>query len=215
MDKIGHRDNRIRWIVIGGALLCFAYLAFRISSGTEPAFDIAIRNWVYDHRTPFLNGIFIPVTYMGNWQTIVILGAGLLLVPATRKNIGVPFAVISLSSTVVYKLIKSLFMRPRPELAVRLIEQGGWSFPSGHSMNCIVCYGLLIYLVRRYCKNRRAANGLTALFSLLIGLIGISRVYVGVHFPTDVLGGWSLGAAFLMAAIMILEKLRGKDNDCK
>lgn len=213
MEKIEHRNNRTKWIIIGGALLCFACLAFRISSGGEPVFDTAVRNWVYDHRTPFLNSVFIPITYTGNWQTIVLLGVVLLAIPAVRKNIGIPFAVISLSSTVFYKIVKEFFTRERPELAVRLIEQGGWSFPSGHSMNCMVCYGLLIVLVQRYCKNRRLANGLTVLLALLIVLIGVSRVYVGVHFPTDVLGGWSLGIAFLTLALIVLEKVRGRSHD--
>lgn len=95
-------------------------------------------------------------------------------------------------------------------MEVRLIPQGGYSFPSGHSMNCIVCYGILIYLIRRYCPNKKAANILTVLLGLLIIGIGTSRVYVGVHFPTDVLGGWSLGLAFLLVSIIMLEKIRGE-----
>lgn len=193
--------------------MCFACIAFLMNADYTSQFDDTIRYWVYGHRTPFLSAVMIPITYAGNWQSVVAIGLCLLLVPKTRKHIGVPFAVISLSSTVIYKAVKSLFERPRPELAVRLIEQGGFSFPSGHSMNCIVCYGLLIYLVRRYCPNRKAANALTVFFGALILLIGISRVYVGVHFPTDVLGGWSLGLAFLLTAITILEKMGGREHD--
>ncbi|MGN0658257.1 MAG: phosphatase PAP2 family protein [Emergencia sp.] len=204
------------WILAGGALLCFAYIAVQVylslKAGTEPAFDDCVRHWIYARRTPLLNGFFTAVTYLGNWQTITLLAVVLLAVPGSRKKIGLPFAVTSIASTLLYKLVKSAFQRPRPELAVRLIEQGGWSFPSGHSMNCIVCYGMLIYLIRRYCPNRRLADFLTAALSLLIFLIGFSRIYVGVHFPTDVLAGWSLGLSFLTAAVIIFEKIRGKEK---
>lgn len=207
------KKNSWRWTIIGGALLCFACIAYWVSSAETLYFDTAIREWVYSCRNGLLNAIFIPVTYMGNWQTITLLALILLAVPAVRYRIGLPFAVISLASTGIYKLVKELFQRPRPELAVRLIEQGGYSFPSGHSMNCIVCYGILIYLLRRYCPNKQTANVLTVLLSLLILLIGFSRVYVGVHFPTDILGRWSLGSAFLFLCIMILERIRGDRDD--
>ncbi len=205
-----NEKNFIRWIIIGGALICFGFIAWQILQNPVIPFDEAVRHWVYDHRSPALSGYFIPVTYVGNWQTITVLAAILLLLPATRKKVGVPFALISLSSTVIYKVVKGIFERPRPELDVRLIPQGGFSFPSGHSMNCMVCFGLLIYLIGRYCPNKKAANTLTVLLTILILSIGISRVYVGVHFPTDVLGGWSLGLAFLLSSIIMLEKIRGE-----
>lgn len=200
----------IKWIVMGCALICFGIIASQIVQNPVISFDETIRFWVYEQRNPWLSAIFIPITYMGNWQTITVLAAILLALPKTRKDIGLPFAMVSLSSTVIYKAVKGIFERPRPELDVRLIPQGGFSFPSGHSMNCIVCFGILIYLIRRYCPNRKIANILTAGLTLLIIGIGTSRVYVGVHFPTDVLGGWSLGLAFLMGSILILEKIRGE-----
>lgn len=204
------KRNYIRWTVMGCALICFGLIASQIVQNPVISFDENLRYWVYEQRSPFLSAIFIPITYMGNWQSITILAAILLAIPKTRREIGLPFAVISLSSTIVYKIVKGIFERPRPELDVRLIPQGGFSFPSGHSMNCIVCFGILIYLIRRYSSNRRLANILTVLLAILIIGIGSSRVYVGVHFPTDVLGGWSLGLAFLMGSILILEKIRGE-----
>ncbi len=218
-QKAGKRDYRNRnrmyvvWIIIGGALLCFAYVAYGIASGGVIAFDDRITQWVYDHRTPLLNSIWIPITYLGNWQTVTLLGILLLICRGTRRNIGIPFAVISLSSTILYKVVKSVFERPRPDVAVRIIEQGGFSFPSGHSMNGIVCFGILIYLIRRYCRNRKLADGLTVFLIILITAIGFSRVYVGVHYPTDIMGGWSLGTAYLLTVICIFEKIRGKEND--
>lgn len=213
MERIDREKLVLRSVIIGGALICFAYLAYMISNYDVLGIDTVIREWAYEQRTPVLNRILIGITYLGNWQTIVSLGLVLLAYPGTRKNIGLPFAVTAASSTVIYKVAKSIFQRPRPELAVRIIKEGGYSFPSGHSMNCLVIYGMLIYLTRRYCRNKRIANIITVALSLLILAIGCSRVYVGVHFPTDILGGWSLGIAVLTAAIIIFERIRGGKND--
>lgn len=213
MERIDREKFVLRSVMIGGALICFAYLACMISNYDILGFDTVIREWAYEQRTPVLNRILIGITYLGNWQTIVTLGLILLVYPDTRKNIGLPFAVTAVSATVIYKVAKSIFQRPRPDLAVRIIKESGYSFPSGHSMNCLVIYGMLIYLTRRYCRNKRIANIITAVLSLLILVIGCSRVYVGVHFPTDILGGWSLGIAVLTAAIIIFERTRGGKND--
>ena len=194
MERIDREKFILRSIIIGGALICFAYIAYTISSYDVLTFDIVIREWAYAQRSPVLNKILIGITYLGNWQTIVTLGFVLLVHPGTRQKIGLPFAITAASSTIIYKVAKSIFQ-------------------SGHSMNCIVIYGILIYLTRRYCRNRMAANLITVLLSLLIVAIGCSRVYVGVHYPTDILGGWSLGIAVLTAAIIIIEQIRGREYD--
>ena len=87
-----------------------------------------------------------------------------------------------------------------------MIEEGGYSFTSGHSITSMVVFGLLIYLVRKYVRNRKAANILTAALAVPWIFIGLSRIYMGVHFPSDVLAGWALGAAVLVGIIVIVEK---------
>ena len=129
---------------------------------------------------------------MGNSMTIISVIAVLLLVPATRKNIGLPICISGSIVVAFYKVLKISFARPRPEEIYHIIRQGGFSFPSGHSMNGIFCYGMMIFLIRRHCKDRTTANILTAVLSLLIVSIGFSRIYVGVHYPSDVIGGFSV-----------------------
>lgn len=213
MNQTDSKTNFLRLVIIGGALICFAFIAYAVSSKDVLTFDTVIREWVYERRSPVLNAVFITITYMGNWQTVIGVGLIMLILPRLRKPIGVPLTAAAIGSTVIYKAAKMIFQRPRPDIAVRLITEGGYSFPSGHSMNCIVFYGMLIYLVRKYCHNKKIADVLTALLTLLIAGIGFSRIYVGVHFPTDVLGGWSLGIAVLVTEIIILEKIRGKRDD--
>lgn len=161
--------------------------------------------WVIDQRREIYNKVFITITYMGNWQTVTALAIILLIVPLTRRKIGLPFAVSTIISSVLYKLLKDVFKRMRPLQELHLVNERDFSFPSGHSMNCIVAYGILIYLIRKYCPNRLAANILTVFLTLLIIGIGSSRVYVGVHYPTDVIGGWAAGLAFLMIVIRVME----------
>lgn len=198
-----------RTAIIFISLAVFAIIAASVASHDYLSFDTVIRNWVYSRRTDALNSIIIPITYSGNVQTVFALGVILMLWKKTRKTFGIPFAIVSISSSVCYKVVKAFFKRPRPDVAVHLIKQGGYSFPSGHSMNCLVCYGFLIYLINIHCKNRKLARILTILLTLQIICIGLSRVYVGVHFPTDILGGWSLGLAFLTVSIIIYERVRG------
>lgn len=209
MGKI-KQENKKRLMIMGGALICFALIAYFVTADCTAGFDHPVREWIYGLRGPVQNALLITITYLGNWQSITLLALVLLALPKTRREIGLPFAGVSIASTIIYKLVKECFQRPRPDLAVRIIEQGGYSFPSGHSMNGLVCFGILIYLLRRYCKDRKTADRLTALLVVLIIAIGFSRVYVGVHFPTDILGGWSLGLAVLMATMMILEKINEK-----
>lgn len=170
------------------------------------AFDDSIQSLVFSLRSDFLTRFFKMVTYSANWQTIVIFCAVFLTIKRTRIRIGVPLSFASLISTVIYKCAKMVYARPRPEIGFHLIEQSGLSFPSGHSMTGLVFYGLLIYLVAEYVKENRAQKALISLLAVLIVLIGFSRVYLGVHYPTDVIAGWFLGTSILVSAIILLEK---------
>lgn len=200
-----------RLILIGGFLTVFAFLAYEVATHEFLNFDTVIRTWVYERRSDGLSSIVIPITYSGNVQAVVAVGIFLLLWKKTRMTYGIPFACVSLCSSATYKIAKGVFQRPRPDVALHLIKEGGYSFPSGHSMNCLVCYGLLVYLINRHCTNRKLAKGLSWFLTILIICIGLSRIYVGVHFPTDVLGGWSLGIVFLTVSVMIIERIEKND----
>ena len=170
------------------------------------AFDDSIQSFVFSMHRDFLTGFFKIVTYSANWQSIVIFCAVFLTMKRTRIRIGVPISFASAISTMLYKWAKLFYARPRPEMGFHLIEQGGLSFPSGHSMTGLVFYGLLIYFIAEYGKENRAQKALMNLMFVLIVLIGFSRVYLGVHYPTDVLAGWFLGVSILVSTIILLEK---------
>lgn len=193
-------------IAVLGAV-AFGLIAWQVTAGNTTAFDTAVDQWFYSLRNGATKGILVPVTYLGNAASIVMIMLALLLIPKTRKPIGLPSAITGIVVLLIYKVLKNTFARPRPEEMWHIIEQGGFSFPSGHSLNGLVCYGMIIFCVRRCCRDRVTANWITGLLTLLIVLIGISRIFVGVHYVTDVLAGWSLGLCFLMIATICMDKL--------
>lgn len=195
-----------RGVIFAAGLVLFVLLTILIVTGNLQWFDDPIREWVYSIRNPALTEVLKVITYMGNWQTITLLCIVLLLFRKTRLRYGVPVSAGAIFVTIFNRIIKLIFKRPRPEESLHLIEEGGYSFTSGHSITSMVVFGLLIYLVRKYVKNRKAANILTAALAVPWIFIGLSRIYMGVHFPSDVLAGWALGAAVLVGIIVIVEK---------
>ena len=203
---------KIYGLIVFIATLVFIGVAVGVQTGYLDGFDDAVRYRVYSMRSDKLTVFWRLITHSGDRYVVIILGIILLLIKSLREKYGVKFAIATLSSTALYQIMKYIFQRPRPDLALRLIEQGGYSFPSGHSMNCLVSYGILIYLLLRYCENRRLAKLLSFGLGLLTILIGFSRVYVGVHYPTDIIGGWSLGIAVLVAMIYAFEKFDSRSE---
>lgn len=195
-----------RGVIFAAGLVLFVLLAILMVTGNLQWFDDPIREWVYSIRNPALTEVLKVITYMGNWQTITLLCIVLLLFRKTRLRYGVPVSAGAIFVTIFNRIIKLIFKRPRPEESLHLIEEGGYSFTSGHSITSMVVFGLLIYLVRKYVRNRKAANILTAALAVPWIFIGLSRIYMGVHFPSDVLAGWALGAAVLVGITVIVEK---------
>lgn len=195
--------------ILGGAvgIIGFCILLYFVMTGGAEVFDDAIRKFFYSMREDHLTSGVKILTYMGNWQTIVVLCVGLLLFRKTRSTYGVPVSVGAVMVTVLNKALKHIVERSRPDDVMHLVNEGGFSFPSGHSITSIFVYGMLIYLIRRNVKNRKTANVLTIILLIPAIFIGISRIYLGVHYPTDVLAGWCLGIAVLLWMAKALEIL--------
>ena len=168
--------------------------------------DLSIQKAFFSLRGSVLNPIVIAITHLSDTVTIVAFCAVLLVLP-NRKQYGVPLSLAALGGLAFYKPMKHIFLRARPDAALHLVEQGGFSFPSGHSVTSVIFYGLSIYLLNKHCKNQRLRKVLTAICGFLALAIGPSRIYVGVHWPTDVLAGWCIGGVVLLVSICILERI--------
>lgn len=201
------KQNRISRIsIITTCLTVFFALWLMVEMDHASVIDDPIRNAVFAIRSPWLTPIMKTITYLGNWQTITIICLILLIIKKTRITYGVPLSIGALFVSLANKGIKAVVMRPRPDEAFFLIEQGGWSFPSGHAITSMFFFGMLIWLIQRNVQNRKLANILTVVFAFPMILIGISRVYLGVHYPTDVLAGWCLGVVVIIVMTAIIKR---------
>ena len=130
--------------------------------------------------------------------SIILLTVLLIIVVKGKRN-KILILINVIVTTLLNQLLKNVFQRGRPIDSI--IEESGYSFPSGHSMVSMAFYGFLIYLV--YKSNIKYKGLIVGLLSVLIVLIGISRIYLGVHYPTDVIGGFTLSLSYLLLFIDI------------
>ena len=192
--------------LISAAIAAFAVF-IAVTSAVVAAdawiFDDPVRFFIYDLRADWLTPAVKVITYMGNWQSITLLCIILLCFRQSRIKYGLPVSAGAVSVTILNKIIKSVVERPRPDDIIHLVNAGGFSFPSGHSITSMFVFGMLIYLVRTNMQNRRAANAMTVVLAVPMICIGLSRIYLGVHYPTDVLAGWCLGIIMIVIIYMM------------
>ena len=174
--------------------------------GAGPA-DQAILLRLYAGDQPWLALAALGFTYLGNWPTVIVvtlLGA-IWLLYCGRRRAALLLLVASFSGRVLVILEKAYFARLRPEENLRLAEVHYQSFPSGHAANSMIVYLGLALLAADDPEHRRGA---VAAALLLTFLIGLSRPMLGVHWPSDVVAGWSFGALWLLLVLAIGERIR-------
>lgn len=153
--------------------------------------------------------LFYSFTILGDTTLDVIIIIALLLLPITCKRVGIPVACTAIASTVINKVIKNIVARPRPEL--RIVEASGFSFPSGHAMNNMAIYLMLALCILPFCKTK-LQKGITLGVLLIFPLMmGISRIYFNVHYFSDVVCGWCLGAIVAICFSEIFKKVIKND----
>lgn len=193
----------------------FCFLVGLILSGRAHILDDPVRHFFYGLRGDVLTPLVIGITNLSNTKFIIALCLVLLILRPTRITFGIPVSAGAILVTILNKTIKHLVQRPRPDDIVHLVREGGFSFPSGHSITSMFVYGMLLYLIQTHVQNRRMRIVLSVLVAIPLVLVGPSRIYLGVHYPTDVLAGWCLGFAVLMLAIEVLQRIakRGQPVD--
>ena len=198
-----NRNTIIRRSICAAALIAFAVILACVLTGHAAGFDDPVREFFYSLRGPVMTHVAVFITTLANKYVIIGLCLLLLIVPQTRLTFGVPLSAGALGTMLLNTLIKHIVGRLRPDV-LHLVVEEGYSFPSGHSITSMFFYGFAIWLVWRNVKNPTARNILTVLLAVPMLLIGPTRVYLGVHFPTDVLAAWCLAIAAIMLAIEII-----------
>ncbi len=152
---------------------------------------------------PLLNRIMILITMIMDTKVVIALSICLLVVLLSRKRFFDSFLLtLSLAAgQVVKQIMKLVMMRTRPNIA--LIHAEGFSFPSGHATTAIIFFSLIIYFFKDDIKKKFLKNLFIAANVLMILLIGFSRVYLGVHWASDVIGGFCLGLGLVVVFILL------------
>lgn len=164
--------------------------------------DFFITEPIINERNAATTSFFIFVTRLGSLSFILLITFLFSLYLIFFKKNYTIFSWFLLQIAlggILNKILKFLFQRQRP-LIEHLVVQGGYSFPSGHSMGAIICYGAIAFILFQQSKHLLEKLTISIFFTALIFLIGISRIYLGVHYPTDIIGGYSAGAAWVALA---------------
>lgn len=189
------------------AFILFFFITIFIVNGNPIFFDEPIRNIVSSwHADNFFRGI----TNLGNvYYILILIFIGFLFF---HKKSNFKFLIsMMLINTAANVILKLFFARPRPNYP-RLIEETGYSFPSGHAMGSLMFYGLLIYFLWQTKFSMPIKVMGTIILSILILLIGISRIYLGVHYPSDILGGFLASTFLLCFGIFFYQSMQKKER---
>jgi len=174
-------------------------------------FDVTLLNWVHARATPAGYAIFNAISLLGSPVTMSVLALGVALLLAVRRQwilFGGWLAAFA-GGGLLDEGLKLVIRRPRPPYAAAFLHHASWSFPSGHAMGSLIGYGMLAYvLVVLWIHPRRTQISVVLGAALLIGAIGLSRLYLGVHYFSDVVGGYAAGLLWLSACISGLEVAR-------
>lgn len=197
--------KNFKWLVLFIALIGFLALAEdvfnkEIMNGDIIGYKIISTFLISDFATPIAKFI----TNFGGAIFLITLTV-ILVILIKNKKIGLSIFSNLVIITVLNQLLKRILQRPRPT-EFRIIEETGYSFPSGHSMVSMAFYGYLIYLIYKYVENRYVKWISIVLLSILICAIGVSRIYLGVHYTSDVLGGFLISVSYLVIYISAVIK---------
>ena len=192
----GLARKNLRVIVACACVLVFLLILEDVYDAESMRLDRAAYWLIVEHlRTPWLTPVMESFSALATPVSLVVL---LLAVAAFApgKRPGMCCAVNLVLVVVINQVLKFLIQRPRPD-GFRLATASGFSFPSGHSMVAMAFFGLLAWLVWKYEADRRLRRLYATGFALVIVMIGVSRIYLGVHYASDVLGGFCLSMAWL------------------
>lgn len=197
-----------RNILLISTISLFLLDLYFILSGCSKGIDSNVAIFFANHNNIVLTNIFKFISFICSPKFMILVNVCLFIFVILKKKCKLFLInVASIASVVVNNIIKIIIKRERPNFLV-LSNETSYSFPSGHSMISILFFGSIIYLVNKY--NIKYKKTITILLSIFIILVGLSRLYLGVHFLTDVIGGYLCGFIALIIIIMIFERVEKK-----
>ena len=193
-------EKNVKWIALFICLVLAIGIAEDVLDNEIYRLDVIGYNFISDYIiSDNITPIVKVITQFGG-ATFLIALATILLMAIKDKKKGFLIWINLASSALLNQILKHIIQRPRPD-EYRIVDASGYSFPSGHSMVSAAFYGFLIYLIYKNVKNKYLKWGLIGGLGLLIILIGTSRIYLGVHYTSDVLAGFLIAISYLIIFI--------------
>lgn len=187
-------------------LIIFISLTILIFTNNTKLFDNKIYSFIISFKSNQLTNFMKTMTNFSSVKVTIIISLLALTSLLWKNKKGLYLDIVVAVTFIINYILKIIFRRPRPTI-LRLINETGYSFPSGHSMISLGLYGFIIYLIYQNKNINKYFKILTiSLLSIIIILIGISRIYLGVHYPSDVLGGYLMSSIILIVLTTIYRK---------
>ena len=198
-------------LLIVMSIILFIILAIAINADILSGFE----SWVYfesvEHMSDILTNILIFITNFGGPIGISLICITIFLIPKLRNKLGLPVSIAVSTSFILNIILKLIFARERPDI-LRLVTENSYSFPSGHAMINMALYTVLIIYAYKFIKSKRIKYPLIIAMMLLVIAIGFTRIYLGVHYAGDIIGGWLLGFAIGLSIYMLMKKSSINDD---
>ena len=190
-------EKNVKWIVLFICLVLTIGMTEDVLDNEINKLDVAgytfiAENFISDSLTPIVK----VITQFGGEIFLILLAIILFIVIKNKKTGFMIWLNLGLSA-LLNQILKHIIQRPRPD-EYRIVDASGYSFPSGHSMVSAAFYGFLIYLIYKNVKNKYLKWSLISILGLLVVLIGTSRIYLGVHYTSDVLAGFLIAISYLI-----------------
>ena len=199
--------NIIKWILFAITAILAIVVTINVKNGRILELDLNIykffsENIINDKLTPIVK----VITHIGGAKIVFVLTIlAIILIKGLKNKLFLLTGIVGTAGLNV--VLKYIVQRERPNIN-RLITEKGYSFPSGHSMMSMAFYGMLIFLIFKYVKNTALKWTLIVILTILLSTIGITRIYLGVHYPSDVIGGFLVSLTYLFILTEIYNKVK-------
>jgi undecaprenyl-diphosphatase len=194
--------------------LVFRWFAGEVAEGEAAAFDDAVRAAVHSVGSPWLTTVFKAISFTGKVAVLTGFGAAAVAVLAYfRRWRDITLVLVTMAGEIFLELtLKDAYRRVRPAPYFDLPPAESYSFPSGHALGSLCFYGIIAFVICRRVEDRFTRIAIAALAAVWVFAIGLSRVYLGMHYPSDVAGGFFVGAIWL-GAVLVAERSIARPAD--
>lgn len=194
------------------AILIFGWIATEVLRGQTNAFDDAVRGFVHSWASPWLTRVMEAFTFIGSTAILITVVAVLALIlwRMRRRRHAILLVLGAAGGNILMEILKQVFRRPRPVPFFGLPTPDSWSFPSGHALNSFCVYVLAAALISRQVRSEAGRIACWSVAVILAVMPGISRIYLGVHYPSDVLAGYVAATAWLCGLLAALRRRSSK-----